>query len=621
MARVYRPAYPAMRNVKGPDGKNVYVERVCERGRHKGRTVRVPLREPVIGNDGKPVYRELAHLAVEISYRDRLVTVSGFRDKKATEELARKLERLASIRMTDAPMTAELHRWTEAQPIKIRKKLAAVGLLDSRNLTAGKSARGHVADYKRALQNDGRTDRHAALTAKRIETVLDGIKAVFLGDVTPDAVKQYLADRRAKDNLSNATCNHYIVAFKGFFRWLVREGRLHENPVIHLSKLNDQTDRRHDRRALTDDEIARLLEAAEGGPKRLGIEGRDRAILYKTAAMTGLRSRELRSLTVGSFALSGDAPTVTVAAAYSKRRRSDTQPIPTALATELRSYFGMRLPTATAFRMPSPSNVVRMLRGDLEAAREAWIEESNGDDQETQKRRQSSYLRYRDDRGLVADFHSLRHYYVTSLQRAGIHPKTAQQLARHSTITLTMDRYTHGRVEDLTEAVAAIPGVSAKPNRKRQVANATDGAVCTPDILPDIWANRSKPVNDSQNYSVSPMLEQTCACDLKSSRSADFPEENGALLGTGNDSGLLGRGGLEPPTHGFSVRCGPSTQPVNEQRVTADSVPAEKPDISPDILEALQNSPEMAALLTRWNTLPEHRRRAILDLAGLGDEA
>ena len=40
------------------------------------------------------------------------------------------------------------------------------------------------------------------------------------------------------------------------------------------------------------------------------------------------------------------------------------------------------------------------------------------------------------------DFHSLRVTYITNLARAGVHPKVAQILARHSTIDLTMKVYT-----------------------------------------------------------------------------------------------------------------------------------------------------------------------------------
>jgi hypothetical protein len=36
---------------------------------------------------------------------------------------------------------------------------------------------------------------------------------------------------------------------------------------------------------------------------------------------------------------------------------------------------------------------------------------------------------------------------------ANVPPKVAQALARHSTITLTMDRYTHLGMGDLVEAV------------------------------------------------------------------------------------------------------------------------------------------------------------------------
>ncbi len=55
--------------------------------------------------------------------------------------------------------------------------------------------------------------------------------------------------------------------------------------------------------------------------------GPERALLYRVAAETGLRAGELRSLTARSFALAGDAPTVTVAAAYSKNRREAVLPL------------------------------------------------------------------------------------------------------------------------------------------------------------------------------------------------------------------------------------------------------------------------------------------------------
>ncbi len=48
-----------------------------------------------------------------------------------------------------------------------------------------------------------------------------------------------------------------------------------------------------------------------------------------------------------------------------------------------------------------------------------------------------------DERGHRLDFHGLRHTFVTNLALAGVSPKDAQTLARHSTITLTLETYTH----------------------------------------------------------------------------------------------------------------------------------------------------------------------------------
>ena len=70
---------------------------------------------------------------------------------------------------------------------------------------------------------------------------------------------------------------------------------------------------------------------------------------------------------------------------------------------------------------------------------------------------------YHDAMGRVFDFHALLTcpHFLSTLDRSGTHPKTAQALARHSTITLTMDRYTHlGRI-DTTEALEALPALGA----------------------------------------------------------------------------------------------------------------------------------------------------------------
>jgi integrase len=97
------------------------------------------------------------------------------------------------------------------------------------------------------------------------------------------------------------------------------------------------------------------------------------------------------------------------------------------------------------------------------------------------------------DNGGYADFHSLRHTTGSLLASIGTHPKVIQSIMRHSDINLTMTRYTH--------------------TLRGQEAKAISSLELTPKLTP------------LTSY-------------------------------IGNQAPLtMGRGGFEPPTHGFSVRC------------------------------------------------------------------
>ena len=76
----------------------------------------------------------------------------------------------------------------------------------------------------------------------------------------------------------------------------------------------------------------------------------------------------------------------------------------------------------------------------------------------------SGFLCYCNHDGLYADFHSFRHLLITSLERAGIRPKMARMLARHSDVRLTLGVYTHVTTEDRTAAIEALPGPPAGKN-------------------------------------------------------------------------------------------------------------------------------------------------------------
>jgi site-specific recombinase XerD len=183
----------------------------------------------------------------------------------------------------------------------------------------------HVAEYRSHLENKGNTSRQIVEIIRKIQRLVEDRRWQFISDITAHGTLEFLGDLR-RNGLSAQTYNHYQRAAKQFTRWLVRERRALHDPLAHLSRINVQTDRRHDRRALSDDEFVRLIEGARSSPKVIeGISGPDRAMMYILASWTGFRKGEIGSLTRRSFDLDATPPTATVAACYSKRRREDTQ--------------------------------------------------------------------------------------------------------------------------------------------------------------------------------------------------------------------------------------------------------------------------------------------------------
>ncbi len=88
-----------------------------------------------------------------------------------------------------------------------------------------------------------------------------------------------------------------------------------------------------------------------------------------------------------------------------------------------------------------------------------------------------------DGDGRVVDFHALRHTFITRMARSGVTPKVAQALARHSTITLTMDRYAHVALADTSRTLAALPSIPTADETPGEIeaqhvaATGTDGPI------------------------------------------------------------------------------------------------------------------------------------------------
>jgi len=283
---------------------------------------------------------------------------------------------------------------------------------------------------------------------------------------------------------------------------MVRCGRAVESPLSHLRGLNVKTDRRHDRRNLLVEELQWLIYQTVEGNTRYGMTGPERALLYRLAVESGLRAGELRSLTTSSFCLDDGSPTVTIDAAYAKNRRLDTLPLKPDTAAELKIFISGKLPMVKAFNVPHRRIVARMIRVDMGEARKAWLSEADST-QERQRRESTGFLTYRDDSGRVADFHALRHTFISNLAASGVHPKTAQMLARHSTITLTMDRYTHSYHGEQSAALEVLPDLST-PARQCQQSTGTDSKPFPPamSLSPRSGTQRTATVSIGQKNDI-----------------------------------------------------------------------------------------------------------------------
>jgi integrase/recombinase XerD len=358
-----------------------------------------------------------------------------FPHERESQRAFEKIEQLLS--MSSGSMDQELAAWVESIPTKMRDTLIAWGILKDGN--TGKTLAEHIADWKQHLEAKNNTEDHIQLITGRVRRVVDACKFVSWSDIDGQVTEQHLTalrdskpakkGKQPTPGISAQTYCFYVQNLKQFGKWMLRNRRAIWNPFANLEAINTETDRRHDRRALTADERTALLTTTAAGPVRLGMAGIDRYWLYLLALSTGLRADELRSLTVSSFDL--EARTVTVKAGYSKRRRQDVLPLGAGLCDDLRVYLAGKMPSVEVFAtMPTVDRISDMIQADLKGAGVAYVKD-----------------------GLYADFHGLRHSYVTGIVKSGASVKECQELARHSTPVLTLQRYTHITLNDTRKVI------------------------------------------------------------------------------------------------------------------------------------------------------------------------
>lgn len=267
--------------------------------------------------------------------------------------------------------------------------------------------------------------------ARRLE-MPDGVKDGHTY-LYPRATVEALVARKRR-GLSIASSNLFLSALKGFTAWLQDTDRIARDPLRRFKMLNPELDRRHARRALSEEAFTRFVEFVADSERVQGLTGHERLMLYTLAASTGLRASELASLTPTSFNLAAEPYSVLVEARVAKNRRQSRQRLRPDVAELLRVFLQDRPGSAPVW----PGNWwkcgAEMVRHDLRGAGIEYAEAEH-----------------------YFDFHALRGQFATMLARRGVHPRVAQALLRHSNITLTMKHYTHIDNADLGAALDKLP--------------------------------------------------------------------------------------------------------------------------------------------------------------------
>lgn len=321
------------------------------------------------------------------------------------------------------------------------------------------------------------THNHFRNVKERVERLLAAVRVQRVRDLQPHVVLAYRT-RRLEGGASYRTMNHEVTNTKAMLTWAVKAGLIKESPLQSLALLSIRKSQiRRQRRAMSDEEIARFLRAAEEddrvgddrfsarrtiehGTKGPGWAARIRKPRVPVAPMlrafleTGARYGELTRVTWGD--LDVDGRTLLLRAENTKSGRQRVIPMNGDLVDDLlalrpiHQQFQGRVPRAD-------DRVFRTPRGH------AWSPISKKALEIFWRILDRAGIERVDAQGRTLDIHALRHTFASRLARAGVPLQQVQRLLGHSDPKLTAQIYTHLETDDLRDAVERLGRASPGP--------------------------------------------------------------------------------------------------------------------------------------------------------------
>ncbi|MCX7424647.1 MAG: site-specific integrase [Planctomycetia bacterium] len=388
----------------------------------------------------------------------------------------------------------------------------------------------HITAYLLKLEAEGTSPVHRDNVRRALHRLAADCQFKRLGHLAREALERWLVTQE-KAGMGPRTRNTYRSAAVAFCNWAVATGRMLSNPFSAVAKADENTDRRRQRRALSEAELTALLDVARRRPlvdamtirrgsrkgqvvaklreetrRRLERLGHERGLIYKTLVLTGLRKGELASITVGQLALDADPPRLRLAARDAKNRHEATIPLRADVAADLRQWLAEK---ASAHQEAAGESQTVRFDPNHQKPSQRHLGDSEGRVGQMcqaltavpplpantplftvprdlvrilDRDLKLAKIPKQDELGRTVDVHAMRHSFATHLAKTGAFPRTAQAAMRHSDVNLTMGAYTDPRLLDVAGALDALPALplDGVAERERIAVSATGTNDSTP---------------------------------------------------------------------------------------------------------------------------------------------
>ncbi|MBN9520821.1 hypothetical protein J0H58_20260 [bacterium] len=215
---------------------------------------------------------------------------------------------------------------TELNKYEVAKARGEVGMVDKFAAHAQTTIHSLLDRFEAHARSQPGNDKYRNETVRILRAVVDACAPDKLADLTPDRVQEYLAGLRKAPTKTNSnpgpaspnTKKKHHSALSGFAKWLFENGYTRENLILRVPVPKGGTQEKDKFRSLTLRELRRLFKVARerwvkealtvrNGARKGKLEktvrpevladarlrGQGRALVYRTAALTGLRRSEL----------------------------------------------------------------------------------------------------------------------------------------------------------------------------------------------------------------------------------------------------------------------------------------------------------------------------------------